>query len=284
MVIAETINQVRENIREYKKDDKRIALIPTMGYLHEGHLSLIHIARTKADIVAVSIYVNPAQFGPGEDLDSYPRDTEEDMAKLKNHGTDFVFYPSDLNMYPSPFNTYVNVEKLTSHLCGASRPAHFKGVATIVAKLFNIIQPDVAVFGEKDYQQLAVIRQMTRDLNWPIEIIGGPVIREKDGLALSSRNKYLSGEERQQAPVLYKTMNFASERYVDGEEDPAVLKKELEPFTAKFPLAKQDYIEFVDRNTLEIKTRLDDNTRIILAFYLGKTRLIDNMDLNPGTA
>jgi len=234
-----------------EKEGYKISFVPTMGFLHEAHLSLVRKAKELGDKTVVSIFVNPLQFGPKEDFKEYPRDLERDLAFLEKEEVDVVFVPKTEEMYPSDFQTYVEVTKLTTGLCGAFRPGHFKGVTTVVLKLFNIINPDIAIFGEKDYQQLQVIRQMVKDLNLDIEIIAHPTVREKDGLAMSSRNIYLSSEERESASTLYKALLLAQELIKDGERDSQNLKKKLEDFIHSFPFTKVQYIEFVDPLTLE---------------------------------
>ncbi len=262
---------------------KAIGFVPTMGYLHEGHASLIRIARTRADIVVVSLFVNPTQFGPQEDLSKYPRDFERDENICRHENVDIIFYPTPENMYLPDHSVYVSEEKLSTGLCGASRPGHFRGVATVVAKLFNIVQPDLAVFGEKDAQQLRVIERMIRDLNIPVRVIRGPTVREPDGLAMSSRNKYLSPDERRQAVCLRHALDRATELYRAGTRDPEVLREAMVEVIGKNPSAKIDYIELVDDSTLEPVKTLDKPTLVALAVYIGKTRLIDNTTLDTRT-
>ena len=262
---------------------KTVGFVPTMGYLHEGHALLIRIARTKADIVVVSLFVNPTQFGPQEDLSKYPRDFERDENICRRENVDIIFYPTPENMYLPDHSVYVSEEKLSTGLCGASRPGHFRGVATVVAKLFNIVQPDLAVFGEKDAQQLRVIERMIRDLNIPVRVIRGPTVREPDGLAMSSRNKYLSPDERRQALCLRHALNRATELYRSGTRDPEVLREAMVEVIGKNPSAKIDYIELVDDSTLELVRTLDQPTLVALAVYVGKTRLIDNITLDTRT-
>lgn len=259
--------------------EKTIGLVPTMGFLHEGHLQLVDIAKKYADKVIVSIFVNPTQFGPNEDLDRYPQDFDGDRKKLDERNVDAVFYPSRESMYPLPYHSYIDVEEISDKYCGASRPGHFRGVATIVAKLFNIVQPQIAVFGEKDFQQLAIIKQMVKDLNFPVRIIGGPIIREKDGLAMSSRNKYLSPEEREDSVKIFESYAVAKDLYTSGVKDVQQLKTAVRKKISEAKNAQIDYIEFVDRDTLEVQDTADQKTRILLAVYFGKTRLIDNFQL-----
>ena len=266
---------IREKIK-----GKKISFVPTMGYLHEGHLSLMRKARKYGDILVVSIFVNPTQFGPNEDLDRYPRDYEGDVKKCESVGVDVIFYPTNENMYEKDFQTYVTVEKVTKNLCGHSRPTHFRGVATVVAKLFNIVQPDYAFFGEKDFQQLVVIKQMVKDLNFSVKIIGCPIIRETDGLAMSSRNAYLNKEERQQALCLYKSILKVKELFENGERDVNTLITKAKEVIKESPMAEIDYVKIVDINTMEdITDKIDRDALYALAVKIGKTRLIDNCKL-----
>lgn len=268
-----------------KREGKKIGFVPTMGYLHEGHLSLIRKARQlcrKNGIVVVSIYVNPTQFGPNEDFSKYPRDLERDLRLCKSAGADIVFTPTDDAMYPGKsqglYSVYVVEEELSKTMEGASRPGHFRGVTTVVAKLFNIVQPDVAVFGEKDYQQAAIIRRMVENLNFPVKIIVAPTVREPDGLAMSSRNTYLNADERKQATVLFRTINLAREK-VRSSSAPlkaADLKSELKTYIEKEPSARLDYIEFFNPDTLKPVDEVKTGDHIALAVFIGTTRLIDN--------
>ncbi len=261
-----------------KKRGKRIGFVPTMGALHEGHLSLIRLANKHSDFVVVSIFVNPTQFGPKEDYKKYPRNLKKDAALCQSAGADLIFAPSPEEIYPKGFSTYVNVEHLTQGLCGASRPGHFRGVATVVSKLFNIVQPDAAVFGQKDAQQLAVIRQMTKDLDLPVKIIGAPIVREADGLAMSSRNAYLTPEERKQAVALSRALKLAELKVRNGVKDVKVIKVEIVKLLKHdAPLGKIDYIEIVDNGTLEPVKRIRENTLIALAVKFPSARLIDNI-------
>lgn len=262
---------------EAKRSGKIIGLVPTMGYLHAGHASLIDIARKRADLVIVSIFVNPTQFGPNEDLDKYPRDFEHDRALCEEHGVDVIFAPEPGAMYAPDASTWVEETVLSKPLCGASRPIHFRGVATVVAKLFNLAQPDLAVFGQKDAQQLLVIRRMVRDLNFPIEIIAAPLVRDADGLALSSRNRYLSAEERQQALVLNRTLRpakLAIERAGIG-----AIADVLEAVRSTITGAggRVDYVEALDTATLRAPTAETREILLAMAVYFGTTRLIDNI-------
>ncbi len=263
---------------KYREWGKTIGFVPTMGYLHEGHLSLVRQAKKDNDVVFVSIFVNPLQFAPNEDFDRYPRDLKRDEGLLEKEGVDFLFYPSVEDMYPKGFQTYVEVEKLTKVLEGKSRPTHFRGVTTVVAKLFNITKPHRAYFGKKDAQQLIVIKRMVEDLNMDIEIIGMPIVREEDGLAMSSRNKYLKDEERAQAVCLYKALKRAEELISGGEESADVVVNEMRKVIEGYPLAEIDYISVNRISDLEELKRIEKgNTLVSLAVRIGNTRLIDNM-------
>lgn len=262
---------------ELRQKGKTIGLVPTMGYLHEGHLSLVRIAKSKSDVLVVSVFVNPTQFGPGEDLKSYPRDFKRDRLLLEEEGCDFVFAPRMKNMYPEDCLTYVTVEKITGKLEGRTRPTHFQGVTTIVAKLFNIVQPDIAVFGQKDAQQAVVLKKMVDDLNYGIKMMIAPTIREKDGLALSSRNRYLSEEERKQAAVLYESLREAKKLIGKGERSAKRIISRMRNMINKQPSAKLDYIAITDARTLEPLKRLKGEVLISLAVRFGKARLIDNI-------
>ena len=258
------------------KTGKEVGFVPTMGYLHEGHLSLIRRARSENDVVVVSIFVNPTQFGPNEDFDRYPRDLRRDEELCKREGVDFIFYPSVEEMYPEGFSTFVEVEKLTENLCGKSRPGHFRGVATVVIKLLNIVHPTRAYFGEKDFQQLQVIKRLVRDLNIPVEIVGCPIVREEDGLAMSSRNVYLNKEERKSALSLYQGLRLAKELFERGERNPSVIRKTVEEFILSHPKTKIDYVEIVSPEDLKPVKEVKEGDVIALAVFVGKTRLIDN--------
>lgn len=259
--------------------DGAVGLVPTMGYLHEGHLSLIRTAREECRHVVVSIFVNPTQFGPNEDLEKYPRDLERDLGLIRPLGVDVVWTPTPEIMYPAGYQTWVEVETLTQGLEGALRPGHFKGVTTVVAKLFNAVQPHKAYFGQKDAQQAAVIRQMTRDLNFPLEIVTCPTVREADGLAMSSRNKYLDGEERKAATILFRALSAAKSAYDEGERNAdrlrAIMKQRLETE----PRARPQYVSCADYDTLEELDTVKGKTLLSMAVMLGKTRLIDNFVL-----
>jgi len=251
--------------------------VPTMGYLHEGHLSLVRRARAENDHVAVSIFVNPTQFGPHEDYNRYPRDLERDLRLLEPLGVDLVFAPSVEEMYPPGFQTWVIVEEVSRPLEGAARPGHFRGVATVVTKLFNIVQPDRAYFGQKDAQQAVVIRRMVQDLNIPVEIVVCPTVREPDGLAMSSRNTYLNPEERRAATVLFRALQATKARYEQGERDAERLREAMREVIQAEPLARLDYVSVADPETLQELDRVEDRALLSLAVYIGKTRLIDNI-------
>ena len=275
MKIVSTIEEVRAQVKEWKKEGQSIGFVPTMGYLHEGHMSLIDAAGEN-DKVVVSIFVNPMQFGPMEDLASYPRDLEHDAKLCEEHGVDLIFHPTPEEMYGDQFYSYVDMDVLTKELCGLSRPVHFRGVCTVVTKLFNIVTPDRAYFGQKDAQQLAVIKRMVKDLNMPLTITGCPIIREADGLAKSSRNTYLSIEERKAALVLSRSIFLGKEMVEKGERD---CKRILAAMTAeieKEPLAKIDYVKIVDLDTMQQVEKIDRGILAAIAVYIGKTRLIDN--------
>jgi len=261
---------------DVKRSGKTIGFVPTMGFLHEGHLSLMRLARAQSDVLVVSIFVNPAQFGPNEDLEAYPRDFARDESLCEKEGTDILFYPESRSMYADDASIWVVEESLSAGLCGASRPGHFKGVCTVVAKLFNLVQPDVAVFGEKDAQQLRIIERMVRDLNIPVRILRGPIVREPDGLAMSSRNKYLSPEERVHALCLRRSLDLVSEKAAAGERNVDVLRELIENTIASTNGAEIDYIEFVDDESLRPVSTLHAETLVALAVRIGQTRLIDN--------
>ena len=260
---------------------RRIGVVPTMGYLHEGHLSLVRLAKRHTDTVVVTLFVNPTQFGPGEDLAAYPRDFERDRDLCASAGADLIFAPEPADIYPPGYSTYVNEEALTGGLCGLSRPGHFRGVCTVVAKLYNICLPHVAVFGEKDAQQLRVLRRMTRDLNFPIEVLPGPIVREPDGLAMSSRNKYLTPDERRECTVLRRSLDLALRRVAEGLRDGPALEREVRDFISASPLARIDYVELVDDETLLPVTALERPAVLALAVHFGRARLLDNVLLKP---
>jgi pantoate--beta-alanine ligase len=272
-----SIQELRALLKDMRP--KTVGFVPTMGYLHEGHLSLVDKAKEMADIVVMSIFVNPLQFGPNEDLDSYPRDIERDSRLAESRGVDILFFPPVEEMYPPGSKTIVSVKDITDALCGASRPGHFDGVATVVTKLFNIVQPDYAFFGMKDAQQVAVITQMVRDLNMPVEVVPCPIIREADGLAMSSRNVYLSDEERKQALVLSRSLKKAQEMVERGARDVTALREAITAIIQESPLAEIDYIEIRSYPELAPLTELRGSCLIALAVRFGRTRLIDNIML-----
>ena len=276
MIKAYTIDEVRANVKEWKKQGLSIGLVPTMGYLHEGHASLIERAAKENDKVIVSVFVNPIQFGPTEDLESYPRDFEADCVLCEKMGASLVFHPEDKEMYFDDFSTYVDMHTLSEVLCGKTRPIHFRGVCTVVSKLFNIVTPDKAYFGQKDAQQLAIVRRMVRDLNMPLEIVGCPIIRESDGLAKSSRNTYLNEEERQAALILSKTIFLGQKLVEEGERDSEKLIAAMKANIETEPLARIDYVDVVDAVSVERIPELKGEVLVAMAVYIGKTRLIDN--------
>lgn len=276
MELITTIEEVRIKVKQWKKEGLSVGLVPTMGYLHEGHQSLIERAAGENDRVVVSDFVNPTQFGPNEDLDSYPRDIKKDVVLCQKAGAAILFYPSAEEMYASDCCTFVDMNQLTQVLCGKTRPIHFSGVCTIVTKLFHIVTPDRAYFGQKDAQQLAVIKRMVRDLNFDIEIVGCPIIREADGLALSSRNTYLNKAERKAALILNQSLIIGKEMMNAGEKDAKKIKQVIIEKIQTEPLAKIDYVEIVNAKTLEKVERIESEILTTMAVYIGKTRLIDN--------
>ncbi|HEX7401202.1 MAG TPA: pantoate--beta-alanine ligase [candidate division Zixibacteria bacterium] len=279
MKIIRSPKEMQKICGELKRRGKKIGFVPTMGYLHKGHLGLVQIAGRKSDVVVVSLFVNPTQFGPQEDFQRYPRDFKKDRLSLEQVGCDYLFAPGVKTIYPEGYLTYVNVEKLTTHLEGAVRSGHFRGVTTIVAKLFNMVQPDVAVFGQKDAQQAVVLKKMVDDLNYGIKMIIAPTIREWDGLACSSRNSYLSREERKQAKVLYQTLKLAKKIIKEGERSVFRIVSKMNKFIDRQPLAEIDYIAVTDAKTLELLNKLKGEVLISLAVRFGKTRLIDNVKI-----
>ena len=279
MKIVHTIKDVRKSVQSAKKQGGKIGLVPTMGALHAGHGSLIEAAVKECDFIVVTIFVNPTQFGPGEDLDKYPRTLEQDTAYCEQLGADLIFAPSAQEMYPDPQLTWVDVEKLTTDLCGANRPGHFRGVTTVCTKLFNIVQADIAYFGQKDAQQAAIIRRMVNDLNLPLEIRLCPIIREPDGLAMSSRNRYLSPGERKRALCLYRALSVCNEAATAGQHDTHTLIDEMK-IIIKQAQGQIDYISIVDMETLEPLTIITDRAMVALAVHIGQTRLIDNFVIN----
>lgn len=276
MKIVETIREVREQVKEWRRQGFSVGLVPTMGYLHEGHKSLIDCAVAQNDRVVVSVFVNPMQFGPKEDLASYPRDLDRDVALCEDAGAALVFHPEPSEMYHDDFSSFVDMNTLTGGLCGKTRPVHFRGVCTVVSKLFNIVMPDKAYFGQKDAQQLAVIRHMVSDLNFGIEVVGCPIVREEDGLAKSSRNTYLNDEERKAALILSKSLMKGKALLETGETDAAKLRTVIANTLDTESLAKVDYVEVVDWDTLEPVETIDGPVLTAIAVYIGTTRLIDN--------
>lgn len=279
MKIVGTVKEVREQVKEWKKQGLSVGFVPTMGYLHEGHKSLMDAARKGNDKVVVSIFVNPMQFGPTEDLATYPRDLDHDAALCESAGVDLIFHPEAEEMYEKDFCSFVDTTGLTEGLCGKTRPIHFRGVCTVVNKLFNIVTPDHAYFGQKDGQQLAVIKRMVRDLNMDIEIVGCPIIREEDGLAKSSRNTYLSSEERKAALILSKTVALGKE-LAKTEKDANKVVEAMKKNIETEPLAKIDYVEAVDALSMAPVEKLEGTCMLAMAVYIGKTRLIDNTLIN----
>jgi pantoate--beta-alanine ligase len=279
MLITRTISETRAAIAHARASGKRIGFVPTMGYLHEGHLQLIDIAKQHSDFVVVSIFVNPTQFGPHEDFAAYPRDFERDRKLCDARGADLIFAPDVLEIYPErPLITF-QIEKLADHLCGARRPGHFNGVVLVVSKLFNVVQPDVAVFGQKDAQQLIIIKRLVQDLNFPVKIISAPTVREPDGLAMSSRNVYLNPEQRAQSTVLYQSLQKAKALIEAGERNAQRVIAEMQKLITTARAAKIDYIEIVSVRDLQPLERLDGQILIALAVYFGTARLIDNIVL-----
>ena len=275
--IVRTVSEMRAKARTLRGDHKAIAFVPTMGFLHEGHLSLMREGRKHGDVLVVSIFVNPTQFGPGEDLEAYPRNIDRDLGLLEEVETDIVFIPEPDDVYSPDFQTAVSLDNLANRLCGLSRPVHFRGVATVVAKLFNIVRPRAAVFGLKDYQQYVIIRQMVKDLGFDIRIIGAPTVREPDGLAMSSRNAYLNPAERESAPCLYRALTRAAQMAKKGVVDTGEIIGNCTEFIKRHAGTRVDYIAMVDPETLEDIPRIDGPVRMALAVKIGKTRLIDNM-------
>jgi pantoate--beta-alanine ligase len=275
--VIQTVREVREALESARKSNTVIGLVPTMGALHAGHESLIQTARRESGVVVVSIFVNPLQFGPNEDYTRYPRAFTKDLEICERHGADLAFAPSVEEMYPLPQLTFTDVARVSEHLCGAFRPGHFRGVATVVLKLFNIVQPDRAYFGEKDMQQLAVIRRMVTDLNVPITIIGVPTVRENDGLAISSRNQYLNPAERKAAPVLYRALQEAAGRVRSGERHAAKIREAAIAILSKEALVRLEYLEIVDPDEIQPISTVSGRVRIAAAIWIGNTRLIDNV-------
>ncbi len=280
MIIARTIAEVREVVRGWRKEGLTVGLVPTMGYLHEGHASLVDAADKACDRVVASVFVNPTQFGPGEDLETYPRDFDRDCKLLTEHGCDMVFHPEVSEMYDPDAATYVEIlSDMPKQLCGKTRPIHFRGVCTVVSKLFNIVLPDEAFFGQKDAQQLAIIRKMVKDMSYGIEIVGCPIVREADGLAKSSRNTYLNAEERKAALVLSKAVALGQKLVAEGEKNADTVVEAMKKLIEAEPLARIDYVSAVNGVTMETVHEIATPTLIAMAVYIGKTRLIDNFSV-----
>jgi pantoate--beta-alanine ligase len=280
MRVYRSIRSLKKRVQEIKRKGHRIGLVPTMGFLHEGHMSLIRKARKETGCVVVSIFVNPAQFGPKDDFKKYPRDLKRDMDLCEREGVDIIFAPEPREMYSKSHSTYVNVEKIEDVLCGVSRSGHFRGVATVVAKLFNIVLPDIAYFGQKDIQQAIVIKRMAEDLNMNVKIKVMPIVREKNGLAMSSRNVYLSPKERVQAQSIYKSLSHAKELFDDGERNTGKIISKMRQVITKQPLANIDYVAIVDTENLKGIKKISGQALVAVAAWFGKTRLIDNIILN----
>lgn len=270
---------LRNRLDEVRKQYKSIGFVPTMGFLHQGHLSLVRESIKQTDFTVVSVFVNPTQFGPGEDFNEYPRDLKRDIKLLEAEGVNAVFSPSSEEMYPEGYSTFVEVLGLQDKLCGRSRPGHFRGVCTVVLKLFNIVRPDIAFFGQKDFQQAVIIKRMVQDLHLEVRIEVLPIIRESDGLAMSSRNSYLSPDERKSALVLYRSLRLAEEQFFHGERNALRIKKDMENLIASEPRAKIDYVEIADPNNLEPLTVIKGSALAAVAVFIGKVRLIDNIIL-----
>ena len=280
MEVVKTVEEVREIVSEWRSQGLTIGLVPTMGFLHEGHQSLIQRSASENDCTVVSVFVNPIQFGPNEDLEAYPRDLNRDMKAVEEAGGDIIFNPEPSEMYPGHFTSFIDTTETTELLCGAVRPIHFRGVCTVVGKLFNIVMPDRAYFGQKDAQQLATVKRFVRDLNFPLDIVACPIIREADGLAKSSRNTYLNPEERKAALILSQSLKKGKEAIDNGERDSqkviSIIRENLE----KEPLARIDYVEVVDFENIQRIARIEGETLVAIAVYIGKTRLIDNFIVN----
>lgn len=278
--VVSTVCETRAQVKEWKNQGLTVGLVPTMGYLHEGHQSLIKKAVEENDRVVVSVFVNPIQFAPNEDLETYPRDLEADKRLCDSTGADLIFHPTPDEMYPDGFSTHIQMDNLTKELCGKTRPTHFGGVCTVVGKLFNIVQPDKAYFGQKDAQQLAIIKRMVRDLNFDIEIVGCPIIREPDGLAKSSRNTYLNADERKAALILSKAIKLGKEMVEGGERNAQTIIKAMTDKINTEPLARIDYVNVVDALSIEPLDVVKGEVLVAIAVYIGKTRLIDNFIIN----
>ena len=279
MTVVEQVSAMQEMALRLRRKGTRIGLVPTMGFLHAGHASLMKVARSRAEVVVVSLFVNPTQFGPAEDFQNYPRDLDRDRKLCGGENVDVLFCPAAGDMYPRGYSVHVEETELSAGLCGASRPGHFRGVATVVTKLFHIVQPDVAVFGQKDAQQCRVIQQLVRDLNFSVEIVVVPTVREADGLAMSTRNAYLSASERQDALCLVQSLRRASQLYREGVRDGARIRQAILDVVSRVPRAAVDYVEIVDADTLRPVSAVGNSTLIALAVKIGRTRLIDNLRL-----
>ena len=276
MKVLGTVKEVRDQVKRWRARGLSVGLVPTMGFLHEGHGSLISKAVEQNDRVVVSVFVNPTQFGPGEDLEAYPRDMDRDSAYCESLGANVIFHPEPSEMYDPDFTTYVNMEVLSETLCGVTRPIHFRGVCTVCTKLFNIVKPDRAYFGQKDAQQLAIIRRMVRDLNMDLEIVGCPIVREEDGLAKSSRNEYLSPEERKEALILSQSIFLGEKMIAEGEKSAEAVKKAMTEKINTEPLAEIDYVEVVDGVSMQPIDEIKAPALVAIAVKIGRTRLIDN--------
>ncbi|MCK4533908.1 MAG: pantoate--beta-alanine ligase [Syntrophobacterales bacterium] len=276
MEVIKTVRDMQTLSESLRLRGKRIAFVPTMGYLHDGHLKLMEEGKKRSDCLVTSIYVNPTQFGPNEDMDKYPRDFERDERLSRDIGVDVIFYPPNSQMYPENYQTYVTVENITNNLCGLTRPVHFRGVATVCAKLFNIVKPHVTIFGRKDFQQLVVIKRMVTDLNMDIEVIGMPTVREPGGLAMSSRNAYLKEEERESALSLSRSLKLAGSLYDQGQRDAGVIIKEVKNFIGRYPGTRIDYVKICDVETMRDVARLERRSVLALAVRVGAPKLIDN--------
>jgi len=276
MKIISSIREMQVFSESARNSGQKISFVPTMGYFHDGHLSLMREGRQRADCLAISIYVNPTQFGPSEDFEKYPRDFERDKSLAGDAGVDVIFYPEDKEMYPEHYQTYVNVDNVTQNLCGMSRPGHFRGVTTVCAKLFNIVKPHSAIFGKKDFQQLVAIKRMVLDLNMDLDIIGMPIVREPDGLAMSSRNVYLKTDEREGALSLSRSLNIAKEMYDRGERDVAAILAQVRKYIERHPHTNIDYAKICDTTTLKDIGHIEGESVLALAVKINKTRLLDN--------
>lgn len=276
MKVVETVKEMQVFSESMRVEGKKIVLVPTMGYLHEGHLSLMREGRKRGDCLIISIYVNPTQFGPTEDLDKYPRDFERDETLARNEGVDVIFYPSNEEMYPEHYQTYVNVEEVTDNLCGLSRAGHFRGVTTVCAKLFNMTKPHITIFGQKDFQQLVTIKRMVTDLNMDLDVVGLPTVREHDGLAMSSRNTYLKDDERESALSLSRSLKLAKELYDTGERSAAEIISKMTAFIEGHPHTGIDYINICDTTTMKDVETVERGSVVALAVRVGLPRLIDN--------